>query len=59
MKRAAAFVMPFGRYRNRSVGYLAGSEAGRDYLRWLAENVEGNAAKAAAVVLGLVPEERG
>jgi hypothetical protein len=58
MKRAKAFVLPFGKYRGRSLGYLAGSVQGRDYLRWMAENIEGNAAKAAAVVLGLAPEER-
>jgi hypothetical protein len=51
LQRARAFVMPFGRCRGQRIGELAKSHAGRDYLTWLAENVDGNAAKAAEIVL--------
>jgi uncharacterized protein (DUF3820 family) len=51
--------MPFGKHRGRTLADLAGTEAGRDYLEWLAENVEGNAATAAAVVLGIIDSGEG
>jgi hypothetical protein len=59
IERARAFVLPYGKHRGRSVGELAEGAAGRGYLQWLAANTDGNAATAAGVVLGLIPEEGG
>jgi uncharacterized protein (DUF3820 family) len=53
LERARAFVTPFGKFKGRSVGDLADDKKGRPYLAWAAENLDGNAAVAAAVVLGL------
>jgi hypothetical protein len=52
--RAWNFTLPFGKHRGSTVGDLAESPSGRGYLKWLAENTEGNAAKAAGIVLQLV-----
>jgi len=58
LERARDFRLPFGRHTGRTVGELAGTKEGRSYLAWAAENVEGNAGTAAAIVLGrLAPEE--
>jgi hypothetical protein len=38
---------------------LAATGAGRSYLHWLAENVEGNAGVAAKIALGLLEPEDG
>ena len=54
MDRARAFVMPYGKHKGRTVGQMAETGAGRSYLRWLAENVDGNVAMAASIVLGEV-----
>jgi uncharacterized protein (DUF3820 family) len=51
LERAESFVMPFGKNRGRSIGDLAKSAQGQDYLRWVAENVNGNASTAAELVL--------
>jgi uncharacterized protein (DUF3820 family) len=56
-ERARSFVLPFGKHKGRSVGDLAASPVGRDYLRWVAENVSENAGIAAAIALGLRPVE--
>jgi hypothetical protein len=53
MDRARAFELPFGKYQGRSVGELALTPSGKDYLRRIAENVSENAGIAAAIVLGL------
>jgi uncharacterized protein (DUF3820 family)/predicted RNA-binding Zn-ribbon protein involved in translation (DUF1610 family) len=53
IERANAFTMPFGKYQGRSVGELALTPAGKDYLRWVAESVSENAGIAAAIALGL------
>lgn len=34
-ERGAAFVLPFGSYRNKSLGEVARTSKGRDYLAWL------------------------
>ena len=49
--RARAFEMPFGKYKGRTVGRIAETGAGRSYLRWAAETLDGNVAMAAAIVL--------
>lgn len=49
--RARSFVLPFGKYRGRTLGALAATDAGRGYVQWLAANVEGNAGAAARVLL--------
>lgn len=36
-ERAAAFVLPFGKYSGMAVGKVAASAEGRRYLRWLAD----------------------
>lgn len=54
-KRAAAFVMPFGKHKGRTLGDLAESEP--DYLRWVAGEVRGTPARAARILLGLEPAE--
>jgi uncharacterized protein (DUF3820 family) len=59
MERARAFAMPFGKHRGRTIADVAGTAAGRGYLAWVAENVEGNAATAAGIVLGIVDPEGG
>jgi hypothetical protein len=51
--------MPYGKFRDRSVGELAETEDGRSYLRWLASEVHGNAAIAAGIVLGTRDENAG
>jgi hypothetical protein len=51
-ERAANFVLPWGKYRGRSVGELTKTYDGRDYLAWLCKNVAGNAAIAASIALG-------
>jgi hypothetical protein len=53
-ERARSFVLGFGKHRGRAVGELATADP--DYLRWLA-TIEGDAAKAARIVLGQVPGE--
>jgi hypothetical protein len=58
IERARRFVLPYGKHRGRSIGELAEGVAGRGYLQWLAANAGGNAATAAGVVLGLIPEGR-
>jgi hypothetical protein len=55
LERAKAFVMPFGRYRGCALAHLSRTEAGREYLRWLAGHVDGNAGEAARVILGIDP----
>ena len=58
LSRARAFIIPFGRFKGRTVGELHRDPAGRRYLVWLARYVKGGAAKAAAVVLGIdMPRE--
>lgn len=52
-ERAAAFTLPFGKFRGKTVGELAKSDDGLRYLAWLADNVEGNAARAARIILGV------
>ncbi len=54
MARAQSFVMPWGKYRGRSVGELAGTQAGKEYLAWLVSNTAGNAAIAGSIALGLL-----
>ena len=51
-ERALNFVLPWGKYRGRSVGELVKTYDGRDYLDWLCKNVAGNAAIAASIALG-------
>ena len=58
-ERAVDFVLPFGKNRGRTIGELARSGTGRSYLRWLAENVEGNAGIAAKIALGLLEPDDG
>jgi hypothetical protein len=55
LERAMAFVMPFGHHRGCALSRLTRTEAGREYLRWLAGHVDGNAGKAARVILGIDP----
>lgn len=56
-QRAESFTMPFGKHRGQSVGDLAQTEQGRDYLRWVAENISENAGTAAAIAVGLRPAD--
>jgi hypothetical protein len=57
-ERAANLILWFGRHKGRSVGELATTSNGRVYLRWLAQNLDNNAAIVARISLGLVqPEE--
>jgi hypothetical protein len=51
LERARSFVLRFGKHAGRSLGDLARSQTGRGYLAWLAANLDGNAAKAARIVL--------
>ena len=51
LERAQTFRLEFGKYRGQTVGEVAGSAAGRHYLRWMAEKLEGGPAKAAELVL--------
>jgi hypothetical protein len=53
-ERAESFALPWGKHRGKRIGELAQSAEGRDYLRWIAENVHGNVAIAAGIALGLV-----
>jgi uncharacterized protein (DUF3820 family) len=57
MERARAFVMPFGKFKGRTVGALADDKQARSYLAWAADNLDGNAGTAAAVALGLKPAD--
>jgi uncharacterized protein (DUF3820 family) len=58
IERARAFTMPYGKHKGRTVAELAETGPGRSYLRWVAENVDGNAGMAAAIVLkGVAPNE--
>jgi uncharacterized protein (DUF3820 family)/predicted RNA-binding Zn-ribbon protein involved in translation (DUF1610 family) len=57
LERARSFVMPFGKFRGRTVGDLADEKQGRSYLEWAAENVSGNAGTAAGIALGLINPE--
>lgn len=51
LDRARAFTIPFGRFRGRTVGQLAQTSEGRQYLCWVADHVGGNPAVAARIVL--------
>jgi hypothetical protein len=51
LDRARAFMMPFGKFKGRTIGELAKNNQGRSYLKWAAENLDGNAGMAAAIVL--------
>ena len=51
---ACSFVLPFGKFKGRTVGDLADDKQGRSYLEWAAGNIEGNAGIAAGIALGLV-----
>lgn len=51
LERARAFVLPWGIHRGQTVGELAATAAGREYLRWLASVNDKNPGIAAAVVL--------
>ena len=56
--RAEAWRLPFGKHRGKTLGELSRSEQGRGYLAWMTENVEGNAQKAAEIVLrGVLGED--
>jgi hypothetical protein len=44
--------LPFGKYRGISIGVLAETERGRNYLQWVSENVVGSCATAASIALG-------
>jgi hypothetical protein len=57
LERARRFILPYGKYRGRSVGDLTASVIGRDYLRWLAANTDGNVAKAAGIALEAISGE--
>jgi hypothetical protein len=59
MERARRFVLPFGQYRGKTVGELAESTGGLDYLRWVAENISENSGIAARVALGVIPPDDG
>lgn len=60
LERARSFVMPFGKFKGRTVGDLADDKVGRSYLAWAAENLEGNAGTAAAIAMGMkAPDEGG
>jgi len=54
VERARSFVLPWGKYRGHSVGELAGTQAGKEYLAWLVSNTTGNAAIAGSIALGLM-----
>jgi uncharacterized protein (DUF3820 family) len=51
LERALEFNLPWGKYRGRMLLELTDDPAGRDYLRWLAREVHGNAGIAAGIVL--------
>lgn len=51
LDRARAFVMPYGHYRGRKLADLTGTDEGLGYLRWLADEVEGNVSTAARILL--------
>ena len=51
--RAENFVMPYGCNKGKRIGDLAKTVRGRDYLRWLAANVEKGPGIAASIALGL------
>jgi hypothetical protein len=54
MRRARAFVFPYGAHRGRTVGDLAAAGAeGLRYVQYAAREWSGNAAKACRIVLGL------
>jgi hypothetical protein len=53
VERAKSFVMPFGKFRGKTVGELAETPRGADYLRWVAANVSENTGIAARVALGI------
>jgi uncharacterized protein (DUF3820 family) len=52
LERARAFVMPFGRHKGRTVGELADTTDGWDYLRWASKNLQGNVGIAASITVG-------
>ena len=50
-ERAEAFRMTFGLYAGTTFGELAQTQSGREYLRWIADNRNGNAGTAARIIL--------
>jgi uncharacterized protein (DUF3820 family) len=51
LERARRFTLPFGKFKGRSLAELAETSEGMDYLRWAAENMDGNAGIACRLVL--------
>jgi hypothetical protein len=56
LDRARDFRLDFGKYRGRTIGEVASTPAGRDYLRWVVRNLRGGPAKAAEHVLAATVE---
>jgi uncharacterized protein (DUF3820 family) len=53
LEQAMGFSMPWGKHQGRKLAELADDPAGRDYLRWLAREVDGNVGIAAGMVLNV------
>jgi uncharacterized protein (DUF3820 family) len=51
IERAKNFVLPYGRYKGKTIAALAESVDGRHYLEWLAANVEKGPGIAASILL--------
>lgn len=49
--RAETFRVPFGTHAGRPLAELAQTESGREYLAWMANQLEGNPGIAARIVL--------
>lgn len=59
LERARAFVMPIGQFKGFDLATLASNPRGLSYLRWGAENLKGNAGKAAKIVVEYAERAKG
>jgi hypothetical protein len=53
-QRAHAFVMPFGKFKGKTIGEIDETEGGRGYLEWAADAIRGSPGTAARVYLSSV-----
>jgi uncharacterized protein (DUF3820 family) len=56
--RAATFRMPFGTHAGKTLAELAQTKSGREYLAWMANQLEGNPGIAARILLDHATEAR-
>lgn len=56
-QRAETFRVPYGTHEGKALAELAATERGREYLAWMANQLEGNPGIAARIVLDQTTEE--